>query len=484
MRGHFQGIALASIIPFIPVLGVMPLTAMAADNADLPSICSPRWQVEKEKLAGVLLKTYPVSTNYLSVGKNATPLTSQRALVHWLLQKQKAEKGAACTDSDSCNVGRMNDAVQKLLDNQDPGFKAGGKKVPAADFFGSTGNASQATLQCNAADAKPSLEPIPAAVAPAAAAGSGTAAAGASASGAVAAAGSGSNGGTATSAPNNGAAPAPAQEKGWMDRLRVRGNPDQLSISPDNKAAFASVDRAKLSLANDDVAQSRTNDIVAYAGYALDKSTFNEAGSTYEAVPYIGFKQNRVTVYDGTNASVTTTRTTAVGVLSSFHFVHPGTTDTEDLTARPDYLINNTDGSRLLSANFTYTPIRVARLNDFIRLSDGISFKPILIGQSRNGIYTNRGDATVSADHEDFIRLGAQAGFTLASTNPRLPFDFTTTFTGLKALKGAQSIHYWKSVLTYNFNQNIGLSLNYSNGLLPDTADREKKWDLGISSKF
>jgi hypothetical protein len=39
-------------------------------------------------------------------------------------------------------------------------------------------------------------------------------------------------------------------------------------------------------------------------------------------------------------------------------------------------------------------------------------------------------------------------------------------------------------VLTYNFNQNVGLSLDYSNGLLPDSGDAERKWGLGVSSKF
>jgi hypothetical protein len=99
----------------------------------------------------------------------------------------------------------------------------------------------------------------------------------------------------------------------------------------------------------------------------------------------VGFKQNRVTTYDTGNPEITTTRTSQIGMLSAFHFAHADTANTEDLTARPDYLVNNTDGSRLLTVNFTLTPVRPGVLNDFLRWNNGLAFKPILIGQSRNG---------------------------------------------------------------------------------------------------
>lgn len=460
--------AYAALILMAPVAAGTALAADANQPDTNAAICAPNRQVDKEKLAAALIAAYPVSTAYLSIGKNAAPLTSHRALAQWLLDKRAAEKagGAAVCSGDSCNVDRLASELNNLLDGKNSQFKASANARP--DRFFSSSNTD--TLTCAAPDTALKLSPPSAtgAVAGVAAA-TGTAA--------VTSAAPGGN-------PAAAGAPAPKPEPTLLDHVRVRGNPDQLSIDRSNAAGYASVERARVSLANDDVAQSRTNDVVVYTGYSFDKRPFGEPGSTYEAVPYIGFKQNRVTTYPDGVPSVATTRTTAVGMLSAFHFAHPGTDDTEDLTARPDYLINNTDGSRLLTANFTYTPVRKGKLNDFIRWSNGLAFKPILVGQSRNGIYINRGDPTVEQDHLDFIRLGAQAGFTLASTNPALPFDFTTTFTGLKALKGAQSIHYWKAVLTYNLNQNIGLSLDYSNGTLPDTADREKKWSLGLTSKF
>ncbi|MFJ3054368.1 hypothetical protein [Herbaspirillum sp. NPDC087042] len=435
--------------------------ALAAENG---SLCSPGLSLDKDKLATHLIQTYPVSTAYLSVGKEAAPLSSPRALVAWLLHKRAAEKaaGVACS-GDSCNVERMAQDLQGLLDGKDARFAATGSSNAEAFFAGN----SRASLRCTVADATLVLPHA------------GAAARMQDAPVVVAAATP-----PVTAGNVGNAAPAPAPQPGWLEHVRVRGNPDQLSIDRSNQAGYASVERARVTLANDDVAQSRTNDVVVYAGYSLDKRPMDDTGSTYEAVPYVGLKQNRVTVYDNGNPTVTTTRTSQVGMLSAFHFAHPGTADTEDLTARPDYLVNNTDGSRLLTLNFTLTPVRPGLLNDFLRWGNGVAFKPILIGQSRNGIYASRGDADVYDQHQDFIRLGAQAGFTLASTNPALPFDFTTTFTGLKALQGSRSIHYWKSVLTYNFNQNVGLSLDYSNGLLPDSGDPERKWGLAVSSKF
>ncbi|KAF1041298.1 MAG: hypothetical protein GAK35_03422 [Herbaspirillum frisingense] len=456
MRGRFHSLAAA-------LLFTMPGAATLAWAADANgALCSTDLKVDKDKLAAYLIKTYPVSTSYLAVGDNPAPLSSPRALAAWLLEKRAAEKaaGGACS-GDSCNVDHMADDLQQLLDGKDAQFKPAGRSNAVAFFKGGNDTA----LSCTVADAQPALpHAAAAAVMTAAAPAAGTA-----------------------GQPTVAAAPAvapPAPQPTWLDHVRVRGNPDQLSIDRNNKAGYASVERARLSLANDDVAQSRTNDVVVYTGYSFDKRPMGEAGSTYEAVPYVGFKQNRVTVYNAGSPTVTTTRTSQVGMLSAFHFAHAGSPNTEDLTARPDYLINNTDGSRLLTLNFTLTPVRPGILNDFIRWNNGLAFKPILIGQSRNGIYVDRGDPTVYDQHQDFIRVGAQAGFTLASTNPSLPFDFTTTYTGLKAVQGSRSIHYWKSVLTYNFNQNVGLSLDYSNGVLPDTADPERKWGLGVSSKF
>ena len=452
MRRRMQSLA---ALMLLSASGAAPL----AQAADAAALCAPDLKVDKEKLAARLLAAYPVSTAYLAVGEHPAPLSSYRALASWLLKKRAAEKpaGGACK-GDSCNADHIADDLQNLLDGKDAQFKPTGGAV-AASFFDPDNQSglvcvrsdTQLTLPHAASAAVMTAAPVAGATAPASA--------------------------TGTTAPAT-------HQPSWMDPVRVRGNPDQLSIDRSNQAAYASVERAHLTLANDDVAQSRTNDIVVFTGYSFDKRPMDGNGSTYEAVPYVGFKQNRVTNYNGGAITVDTTRTGQAGVLSSFHFAHPGSANTEDLTARPDYLVNSSDGSRLLTVNFTYTMVRPGILNDFIRWNNGVAFKPILIGQSRNGTYLNRGEAAVYEQHQDFIRLGAQAGFTLASTNPKLPFDFTTTYTGLKALQGSRSIHYWKGALTYNFNQNVGLSLDYSNGLLPDTGDAERKWGLGIATKF
>lgn len=417
------------------------LTAFAVESG----VCSADLHVDKEKLAAFLLSAHPVSTTYLSVGDHPAPLSSHRALVGWLLGKRAEERltnGGACTD-DSCRVDALAAHLQAMLDGSDRQFTptAG---ATATQFF-APGNRDQ--LVCERADARPSS--LPSQAAPI------------------------------------GGEPAPVSARSrWQQHLRIRGNPDQLSVDRANQAAYASVDRAQLTLANDDLAQSRTNDIAVFAGYAFDKRAFRHDGSTYEAVPYVGFKQNRVSTYGNDGQTVSTSRTSQIGMLSAFHFAQPGTENSDELTARPDYLINSGDGSRLLTMNFTLTPVRSGTLNDFIGWSNGIAVKPILSGQSRNGLYVNRGDASVHDIHQDFIRLGAQAGFTLLSTNPGLPFDLTTSFTSLKALRGAQSIHYWKTTLNYNLNKSVGLSLNYADGVLPDTGDAERKWNLGVAAKF
>jgi hypothetical protein len=438
--------------------------AAAAEAAD--HLCSPSLTVDKERLAGFMLKKYPVSTGYLSIGAQPAPLQSQRALLHWLLAKRAATRSAAACNSgdagnDACNVDHIATDMQNMLDGKNKQLTPSAATDPVK-FFDTPD--SSYPVRCAAADATPELSAV--------------AASGPVLAGTLPATGGGTGAGSAASA-----TPAPVAPS-WLDKVRVRGNPDQLAIDKSDTAGYSSVDKAQFDFSDDSVANSKTNDVQAYVGYSLIKSSFGDSGSTYEAIPYVGYKQNRVVVSNAGVTTITTSRTSDVGLLSNFHFVHPGSTNTEDLNVRPDYLMDAENGTRLLSANFTYTVFRKGQLNDLIALPIRMSVKPILIGESRNGTYIDRGDATVAAAHQDFVRLGATAGFALVSSNPQIPVDFIATYTGLAAIVGSQGIHYAKAGLTYNFNQNVGLALSYANGVLPETGDREKKWSLGVASKF
>jgi hypothetical protein len=468
-------------------LGLASLAA-SGHAADADTLCTPRLIVDKEKLATFMLRHYPVSTAYLSIGAHHAPLQSNRALLHWLLAKRAAAHGAgACDGADACNVDHIAQDINDMLDGKNQQLTPT-RKTDALHYFDIPNDSFP--VHCAAPGATPDLSAAgvagvagPTGVAAAAATTGAVVAAGATTadmSAAPADSGARNPGAAANAAP----APAAQAQPTWLDKVRVRGNPDQLAIDKSDTAGYASVDKAKIDLSNDSVASTRTNDVQAYLGYSLLQSTFGD-GNTYEAVPYVGFKQNRVIVInpDGSMA-VTTSRTSDVGLLNSFHFIHAGTTDTEDLNVRPDYLMDSENGARLLSANFTYTVFRKGLLNDLIPTRFGVSIKPILIGESRNGTYIDRGDASVSAIHQDFLRLGARVGFAVVSNNPAIPVDFQLTYTGLHAIVGSQGIHYTKAGLTYNFNQNVGLALDYSNGLLPETGDREKKWSLGVASKF
>lgn len=458
MRGQLPSIFRSKI--FLGAAALALSGHAAAQSSD--TICTPGLTVDKQKLAAYMLRKYPVSTAYLSVGAHPAPLQSQRALLYWLLTKHAA--GGDGGGADAANVERIATDMRNMLSGKSKQLIPS-KQTDPQHYFGAADG--RFTVHCATADAVPDLS-APAAGVAAAVEGPALATAIPAASGDA----------------NAPATPAPAPTPTWLDKVRVRGNPDQLSVDKSNKAAYSSVDKAQIDLSNDSVANSRSSDVQAYVGYSWIKSSFGEAGSTYEAIPYVGYKQNRVAVYNPDGVAITTTRTSDVGLLSNFHFTHPDSSNTEDLNVRPDYLMDAENGSRLLSANFTYTMFRKGGLNDLIPTRFGMSVKPILIGESRNGTYIDRGDATVAAAHQDFVRLGAQAGFALVSNNPNIPVDFIATYTGLAAIVGSQGIHYTKAALTYNFNQNVGLALNYSNGVLPETGDREKKWSLGVASKF
>lgn len=95
-------------LPIAAILLAAPVTLNIAHAAEAGGYCTREQTLDKDQLAATLIRTYPVSTAYLSVGKEPAPLNSPRALVAWLLQKRAMEKsGGQPCQGDICHDLRV-----------------------------------------------------------------------------------------------------------------------------------------------------------------------------------------------------------------------------------------------------------------------------------------------------------------------------------------------------------------------------------------
>lgn len=417
----------------------------AAENLPFPPlqkyICTPTHIVDKEKLASYLIRKYPLSVLALSSDPKLHQVDSRQQILTVLLAAPKL-----CADRCGPSDQDYLDAIQGHVDQILAGSLAPSLKpsasVDAAEYF--QGPNEQNQIVCATTEDGAPVE-----------------------------------------APGAGFTP-PATS---ASHFRVRGDPSQLNIDRTHKQDFAATDKATIGLGQNYVADSRTSNITGYIGYAFaSDSPYWKNGNRMELIPYVGVNRNIVRV-SGSIDAANSNDTANFGLLGSFYVIganERGAILGHQLSIRPDYLADYADGSRLLTLNFEYTPVKNGFINDYIRLGSIASVKPMFSIRSSNGAYTNRGNAAVASVHENFSRLGGHLGFALTSEKEQIPLDFTTTYTGLAALRGNTKVSYFKNSLTYSFDPKkyFGLSLNSSHGTREDTAKTEKLWEIAFTARF
>ena len=117
---------------------------------------------------------------------------------------------------------------------------------------------------------------------------------------------------------------------------------------------------------------------------------------------------------------------------------------------------------------------------------DLASFEIVAVLKDDNGIYTDRGKASVVASHKNYARIGGEIGFSLVSDNSNVPLSLTSTYLRLHPVAGLTEVGYFSNSLTYSLypNKYFGISLNYVNGTREDTGARQSQWTIALSGHF
>jgi hypothetical protein len=275
-----------------------------------------------------------------------------------------------------------------------------------------------------------------------------------------------------------------------FDPLRIRGTTDDLLIDR-GQQTFKGSSKATINFNGDGVARTRTDTMTIVMGYAFGNP------STIEAVPYVATNRKIVNVNAGSTSKPSSADTANTGVAATGYFntYAAGRVIGNRIVLRPDFLEDMQDNSQIDSLQFRYIPevdrditLAPVWLNTFAPLVPGdpdpIWVEPMLDFRLDNGIYTNRGLATVAKSHVDYVRLGGQAGLSIILPS-YFPVTLTTSYIGLYGARGNIDIGYFANSLSYPLVKDyVAITASYTNGNREDTAKREQLWLVGLSLHY
>ena len=289
-------------------------------------------------------------------------------------------------------------------------------------------------------------------------------------------------------------APSGPSAKSWSPPFRVRASGEDVDIGSSD-SAFRGLNKATVSFAHD--TSKATEKVVGAIGFPFEFDGPNN--SKYALVPYAGMNWSSLTRPG--HGTVVDPQTYDFGVSMDLRnrvvYAPPGAASpfilTNWITARPDLLFDNSDGSQLLSFNLKYTPvINTVRthngyfaVNDYIKVIPGfLSVSPLLDARFDNGWYVDRG---TSPGNADYSRLGGRVGLALTSDDNNLPLDLTVSETFLKTLAGSTSdVNYFSAVLSLGLDpaRKVGIDFSYTTGTREDTDQRVDAWSIAFGAKY
>lgn len=429
----------------LALCGLFGATVGAAADDFAPStgeLCG-RGRLNKEKFADYLLWLYPLSVQAVeAVGLKGKVFSHSELLANAFKNldvckpDESKPKERKCAPSDHGNIGEMEKAALFLIDGYlrpdfDPQFPRG--EVNARAYFEGDYSILCAAPKPDEGDAADDVTP----------------------------------------------------RKRDESKFRLRGDPTQLLVDRSQKAAFGDTDKATLSTVRDDIAGTRSSNILLYVGYPIKERDRND--DWYEIVPYAGINRTVVNPLTGSQAGADYSDSNAYGVILGGHKPLGSTRWSYDYQMRPELLVDHAEGSRLASLNLQVTPILHNRFNDHIRgMSDLFVLKLIFVPKFNIGRYVDRGKPDAEADNKDYTRTGADVGFSGQVKNPSMPIDFSSRYTKLWASHDARDVSYVKTSINWNLHPKkyFGIGVNVSHGIREDTAKDEHKKEIVLTIRY
>lgn len=291
----------------------------------------------------------------------------------------------------------------------------------------------------------------------------------------------------------NEAKPPEKSKVSLLDRVRLRKSPTDLGVAQRTSSgkinpAFKKVAPAKFTASRDYLAHKSTFNIDATLGYAFGPFQFSKESPAYgEIVPYFRFSRQSVQSDDPNAADV---RNIAGGVVSNFflegiggHFVQ--------VEYYPEYLHSNRTGANVLSQNLVVTPD--LPLPGFGGPEPLYPDAPVSVAASLQLIGTyvnvmNDGGDTALRDSNQVERIGPKAQIWLyGDEKPFEGWSFTASYEFLKATRGPlYALRRFETTLSYALPDSPfwSVNLDYVNGRNLQTLEEQQQITLGLGLKY
>lgn len=302
------------------------------------------------------------------------------------------------------------------------------------------------------------------------------------------------------------------------ENFKIRGYADQLAYphtsndAPDgahSSALYYASEGASISFKYNAAQKSRADTFTGTLGYTfglLDESR-NEGKpyadrstlSSLELTPYLSVDRQFTTKLTGNPPVVSDTYSANiihVGTLLAASMVNRELAGRESrflgqmIVARPDYLFNLQDKSRLATLNLRYIPFVAESVNTRWLIAPNLLNAMIIADVRLNvGAFTRVGVPVDPTLNRDFVRLGSRLGGNLQflGFGSDYPLDWTATYTDFAPLAGFKRDlgQFQSSVsLTYGKDKLLGLTASYRNGRREDNGQRDQGWSVGLTAKY
>jgi hypothetical protein len=278
---------------------------------------------------------------------------------------------------------------------------------------------------------------------------------------------------------------------GFSSLVRIRGKADDLYIDrnrqPDGADAFSTVDKASLSLTQDDDKGKRTRLISGVAGLAVPVGNgplipLESWDGRMELVPFVGIASN-ITKVTHTDPKVDQNQRSG-GV--AFEGTSWSNTMGYWWSIRPQEVWDLTKDSRLFTAALLWRPLFPGRVNTTINPDEPVQYQFLLDFRFNHGHYMDRGELSEDAS-QDYDRIGGQAGFSLSGGGENYPWTWTTKDAWFYALSGPhKNLSQFSSVLSYTFDKAklVGVDLTYMAGRDGITGDHDTMWKIALGFRY
>lgn len=271
----------------------------------------------------------------------------------------------------------------------------------------------------------------------------------------------------------------PRKRASGVDRLRITGDIDSLSLPRGGPKKLRAVTQAEVSYADNRLDDSQTVQVTAYLGYDFAQS------ADRQAIPFVGYEREQ-TRQPGPDEDGTSK--VSAGFLYAAEFE-----SLDRVSIAPLYVEDRIHDSRIASLRATWTPGFLYNI-DRLPMGGTRDIGPLAVRMDLQlrafaGRVLEAGSSETLADSEDYARLGPAFRLELWPLSERWPWSRLSADAGYRRffkLSGPDEVEWWGAGINYSIEptDHVTVRYSYEHGEDEETLEKTRQWKLMLGIRF